>query len=121
MVAARRIQPGIGVAYLEFLHRAFYQKNQDITDVEVLLSLAEEFGFERQTYQELYDAPETQAALKRDFAAAQKLGIRGFPALVGRSDTAGFAVLTLGYQPLAAIEGQIAQWQASLGAQSRQD
>ena len=114
VVAARRLMPGIGVAYLAFLHRAFYAHNEDITDDAVLLRLAEEFGFAPGPYLNSYNAPETAAALERDFAASRNLGIRGFPALVGRSDASGFTVITLGFQSLAKIHAQIERWRNRL-------
>lgn len=109
-VAVRRLDPGSVFGYLKRVHRAFYAENRDVTDGRVLRELASESGIDRDVFTEMFAAEETRRETLEDFAAARRLGINGFPALIAGRDRDGYEVIAVGYRPYDQVEGLIHSW-----------
>jgi putative protein-disulfide isomerase len=117
VVLARRTDPDMGLTYLERAQRAFYAEGRDVTDPEVLADIAAELGFDRG----LFLSGLAEEALKletwRDYAVAQRAGVRGFPTLiVGKNADGTYALVAHGYQSAQDILPAIDQWLAGVRA-----
>jgi putative protein-disulfide isomerase len=109
MVVMRSFAPGATLSYLDAVQRAFYAGNRDVTDPNVLATVAGPFGLDANTFSALFDAPEIIEATRADFRAAAAAGVTGFPTVVLR-DGDNFSLLTAGYQPLKALKPHLDQW-----------
>ncbi|MEM7465413.1 MAG: DsbA family protein [Pseudomonadota bacterium] len=99
--------------FLGTLHRAFYQDNRDITDETVLIDIAGEVGLDQTSFRTQLTAQETSDDAEKDYALTKKIGIQGFPALLGMANNK-IELLTMGYQDLAALSARIDQWGTTL-------
>jgi len=86
VVTARQIDPFRTMDFLEYLHGAFYRENRDITDNETLSDLAQEFGFNREEFAHVLLSDATKKATTNDFVTSRKMGINGFPCLIGHAN-----------------------------------
>jgi putative protein-disulfide isomerase len=112
MVVMRSFAPDATLAYLDAVQKAFYVDNRDVTDPGVLADIAGSFNggtLDAPVFTALFKAPEIIAATLADFRAAAAAGVTGFPTVV-LSNSAGFSLLTAGYQPLDALMPQLALW-----------
>ena len=107
VVVVRRQRPELALSFLRYLHEAFYVRNQDITDAGVLRDLAGEFGVDRGAFARTYDDETSISQTQSDFAVSRQAGITGFPTLLAGGYTAGYTVITHGYQPWEILEGRI--------------
>ena len=117
VVAVRRIDPELALAYLHSTQRAFYAEGRDVTDLQVLCDLACEHGLDREAFETVLAGEDLKEETWRDYAVSQRAGVTGFPTLVaGAGDGSPFGVVTRGYnsgeQVLAAlhnwVEGSVA-------------
>jgi len=109
VVAARQIDPFRAMDFLEYLHGAFYRDNQDITNNDKLCDLAQECGFNRQDFANALHAESIKKAARNDFITSRKLGITGFPSLIGQAGDQ-LTVLSNGYRPWEHISRIIDSW-----------
>ena len=91
------------------LQRAFYADNADITQPDVLAGLAGEFGVDRGQFAEELESEEMRKSTASDFEFAHTLGVSGFPTVVVK-DAAGYAYLTVGYQPYEQLQPVLEAW-----------
>ena len=110
VVTARGYGVSMGLAVLARLHKAFYMENQDITDADTIISLAVEEGCDKDTFKETYTSDMAKQETEADFHIAQRFGVTGFPTLLAGNEDDGFALVTIGYQPLEALAEPIAEW-----------
>ena len=109
VVTMRTLKPVATLDYFDAVHEAFYAKNQDVTDGDVLGKLAEPFGFMAAEFKAAWETPEIGNQTKVDFQVSQQLGVQGFPTLVLR-DGEILRGLTQGYRPFDHLSPLIAQW-----------
>lgn len=98
--------------FFRVLHEAFYAKNTDITDPNVLADLAEPFGVTREDFLTAFEDDRIRAATQADFVYARQLGVTGFPTVVCR-ERDQWAYLTIGYRPLHAVSPLLEEWLAA--------
>lgn len=99
--------------FLEALQSAFYQKNLDITSETVLTKIAEEVGLDAQSFATELTSAATLEDANKDYELTKKLGIQGFPTLLGMANNK-IQLLTMGYQPYEAIAQKIETWQNNI-------
>jgi putative protein-disulfide isomerase len=110
VVAARRLLPRLALPFMARVAQAFYAENRDMTSAEEIAAVAEEAGFDRQTFGDAFLAAETRNETFRDFLTAQELGIQGFPTLLAGSRAKGYALVTSGFQPLDDLLEPLERW-----------
>ncbi len=110
VVATRQIDPFRTRDFLELLHGAFYRDNRDITDTKTLAKLAQEFGFDRQEFFNVLESEAVKKVTKKDFITSRKMGIRGFPSLVGHADNNQLSAISNGYRPWEDVNRDIKTW-----------
>ncbi len=108
-VAVRNLAPASTLGYFQAMQRAFYAEDQDVTQGEILAGIAADSGVEAALFEGVFAAPEIAQATRADFELAQALGVTGFPAVVLKDD-AGYAFLTMGYQPFEALKPYLELW-----------
>jgi putative protein-disulfide isomerase len=113
VVTARRLLPKMALAFKARISRAFYAESRDMTSAEEIAHVAQEAGFDRARFADVFAAPETHNETFRDFLTAQELGIRGFPTLIAGSEVKGYALLTNGYRPLDDLAVPLERWLAA--------
>jgi putative protein-disulfide isomerase len=109
VASARHLDPQRAWELVKLIQQAFYCEGRDVTRPSVLAELAEQAGFERAAFAKAFDSAEQQAATAADFTWAQGLGIAGFPTLLAERN-GQLALLTNGYQPLAALAPLLGRW-----------
>ncbi len=111
VVRVRREDGEKAVTFLRRLHHAFYAENQNVTDPQVLATLAAEFGVEREAFLADFDTDDLKHETWNDYATAQRAGVTGFPTLVGGPNEEGaYGVVNRGFQPGDQVLAVLHQW-----------
>lgn len=111
VVTMRRLAPDKALSFMGAIQRAFYGNNRDITQTEVLASIAAEAaGIDAASFTAEFMAPETRNETFRDFLVAQQAGVQGFPCLVAGNERDGFAQVTNGFRPIDGLPEAIELW-----------
>lgn len=110
VVAVRRLAPFSALSYLKFVQQAFYAEGCDVTDIDVLASLAADLGLDGDAVKEAWGRDETIEDTKTDFAVTRKTGIGGFPALLAGKQGEPFKLVTTGYQNWEALKPALTHW-----------
>lgn len=113
LVAARTLAAETALDFLHALHAAFYRDNRDITDGQVLATIAEEQGMNAAAFHAEWESAATRERTRGDFALAQDFGVAGFPSLIGYH-AAHATVLAEGCQPLDALKPRLDRWKETL-------
>jgi predicted DsbA family dithiol-disulfide isomerase len=74
--------------YNEALFRAFFERGEDISNVDVLSRLASDLGLDSNSLQQALDKDEYLESVLADEREARKLGISGVPAFVANREAA---------------------------------
>jgi len=74
--------------YNEALFRAFFERGEDISNVDVLSRLASDLGLDGNSLQQALDKDEYLESVLADEREARKLGISGVPAFVANRKAA---------------------------------
>lgn len=115
-VAVVRAQQGeLALPYLVAVQEAFYVHNIDVTRPQELQRLAEGLGVDGTAFAEAMASPAMLAAVAQEFADVARLGVTGYPTLLGLSDGRA-TVLSLGCQPAAEVETALAALLAASAA-----
>lgn len=109
LVTMQRMHPEKDWDFFKAMQSAFYAENRDLTKKEILADIAESQGVDREQFLENFQGEEMKELAIKGFATSQKMGVRGFPTLVGIKDNQAY-LLSNGYQPFAALEPVIAHW-----------
>ena len=99
----------VALSFFTHLQGAFYAENRDVTEDDVLIDLADEFGLDKTSFQRLFTSEEMVQKTKLDFQFARRLGVNGFPSVVV-NDKKGYAYLTVGFQDYSALEPIVESW-----------
>ena len=99
----------MALSFFTHLQGAFYAENRDVTEEDVLIDLAKEFGFDKTRFAPLFTSEEMIQKTMLDFQFARRLGINGFPTVVV-NDKNGYAYLTVGFQEYNALEPVVEAW-----------
>lgn len=111
VVVMRHLDPEKVFAFFGAIQANFYLLNHPTEPVDTYADEAEKFGVDREKFIELYEDPQIIDETMQDFTWSAQVGIRGFPSVLVR-DGEQYTALTLGYQPLEALEQPLQQWLA---------
>lgn len=118
VVTMRRLHPAKALAFMAAIQRAFYARNVDVTQAEVLAEIAErECGVDGAAFTSEFLSADTRNETFRDFLTSQQAGVEGFPCLVVGNETDGYAQVTNGYRPIDGLPEAIEAWLTRLPAE----
>ena len=110
VVTMRLLNPPLALAYKARVQHAFYAEGRDTTRDGVLADIAAEAGVEREMFFAELVSEEARRETQRDFQAAGKAGIHGFPTLLAGDGTGHYLVVTNGYRPLDGLPQALERW-----------
>ncbi len=85
--------------YLHTIQEAFYTRNEDITNVEVLMDLLSRITSDKESFRTFYESDRAQLLMEHDFSKARSMGANAFPSVV-IIDEEGHMVCQKGYRSL---------------------
>jgi putative protein-disulfide isomerase len=97
VVVARMMNPEIEFDFFKAVQMAFYRDNLNTNKIETYLPLADEFGLDREKYQDLFESTESKEYTKADFQLSQQMGVKGFPSMILKKE-GKFTLIANGYQ-----------------------
>ena len=105
----RQLAAGQEWVFLKSVQEAFYVKNVDVTNAEVLEGLAVNLGTDASQFRHAFQDPQTRQLVWEDFDLSRKLGVSGFPTLIGQQ---GDSVSSLmhGYQGVETLVPSLEQF-----------
>ncbi len=80
--------------YFEMIQKAFYQKNQDITSIDILIKYIKE---DKEKFITFYKSKRAEILMRHDFSKARSMGANAFPSVV-KIDADGHMVCQKGYK-----------------------
>ena len=108
-VAVVRARHGLlALPYLAAVQRAFYALGRDVRAPGERRALAEELGVDGEDFADAFASAEAETAVAREFQDVARLGITGYPTLLGLEGGQA-RVLSLGCRPLAQVEAALAE------------
>jgi putative protein-disulfide isomerase len=114
VVAARRQDPNLALAYLEAAQSAFYARGCDVTRPEVLGEIAQGLGLDADRFAADLASEDVKEETWGDYATSQNAGVRGFPTLiVGQNPDGTYTMVTRGFQTAGPVVAMIDSWLAS--------
>ncbi len=90
-------------AYLHTIQEAFYTRTEDITNVEILISLLHRSESDKRTFRTFFESDRAQLLMEHDFAKARSMGANAFPSVVV-IDEEGHMVCQKGYRSLLEMQ-----------------
>jgi putative protein-disulfide isomerase len=81
VVTVRHLQPEKEVAMAEEIQQAFYARNNDVTQAEVLAEIALGQGIAEDVFLEKFNSDEMKEKTKQDFVISRHLQANAFPSL----------------------------------------
>ncbi len=82
VVAARSMKAGIEMDFFKAVQKAFFVDNKDMRASETFGDVAEEMGFDRAEFLQVFESEECRYNTRADFQLSAEMGIRGFPSVV---------------------------------------
>ena len=109
LVVIQSILPHQDFEFLSLMQQAFYVDGKDITDGNVLATLAEEIGVEKQLFLDRFNSQEMKQKTSQGFQFSRQLGVQGFPTLLTlQSD--GVKVISHGFQDYDSLKISVDKW-----------
>mgnify|MGYP000014272055 CR=1 FL=1 len=105
-VTARIMDPSKEYDFFKLIQMAFYRDNKDTNKTETFTQLAEEFGFDKTQFENIYNSEQAKLQTQSDFQLASQIGVRGFPSMVIKLD-GKFIQISNGYREAKDIEATI--------------
>lgn len=110
VVTMRLLNPRVALAFMARVQRAFYAEGRDTTQGAVLADVAAEAGVDREMFFAELLSEEAKRETERDFQAAKRAGITGFPTLLAGDGTGHYLVVTNGYRQLDGLPQALEKW-----------
>jgi putative protein-disulfide isomerase len=110
VVTMRLLNPGLALAFMGRVQQAFYAEGRDTTAEAVLADIAAEVGLDREMFFAELVSEEARLVAQRDFMAAGRAGIRGFPTLLAGDGSGNYLLVTNGYRPLEGLPEALDKW-----------
>lgn len=109
IMVIRQLAQNKELAFLNSVQKAFYVKNKNVTDVEVLADLACTQGLDRDRFLQRFNDSAIKQSVWQEFDRARQLGVSGFPTLLALKGNDHISLMQ-GYQPLEVLVSIIDEW-----------
>lgn len=70
------------LSYFSDIQKAFFAKNEDPTDAEILASYAQNYGIKKENFLQIFNDEILENLTFAEFSQVQSLGVRGFPSII---------------------------------------
>jgi putative protein-disulfide isomerase len=115
LTAFKTLRPNAGIEVVRFagaLQKAVYHEGIEPANPEAYRATAEAFGFDWPTFKAVMTSDSTHARTEREFAAVARLGVSGFPTVIGEiPSTRQLTILAHGYTDETSLRDSIQAWQ----------
>lgn len=105
----RGIHPEKAIAFVHAMQKEVFLKGNSLEDDATYRSLCNDFGIDADAFLTALDSPATKNAALQDFALSSRLGVSGFPAVLGIRDGKAVA-LTNGYSDAGTLTRKLKQF-----------
>ena len=109
IVSGSMINPDSTFPLLKAIQSAFYLDQLDVTQTEVLTSLASAVGIDSHQFIPLFESNEMRSQTLAQFNKSRGWGVHGFPTLI-LQDGQGYSQLSSGYVTLDELRPKIDSW-----------
>ena len=109
IVSGSMINPDSTFPLLKAIQSAFYLDQSDVTQTEVLTSLASAVGIDSDQFVALFESNEMHSQTLAQFNKSRGWGVHGFPTLI-LQDGQGYSQLSSGYVTLDELRPKIDSW-----------
>ena len=92
--------------YFTAIQRAFYTKNQDVTQTGCLQQLAVDCGMDAEEFKCLFEEESTKQSIEKSFQFTKKAGVQGFPTLILNVQN-DLHIITRGYMDYDAVSAAL--------------
>jgi putative protein-disulfide isomerase len=110
VVTVRRLESDLVFEFLKRVQEAFYARNRNVANSDVLAEIAEASGLDREAFAAEFETEEAVRDTWRDFETSRRLGVTGFPTLLAGSEESGYEIITAGYRPWEEMKEMIEEW-----------
>ncbi len=110
VVTAREMEHGDVLGLMHAVQAAFYRDARDVTQTNVLADIAAQQGMDRVAFLVALESQKMRDVTRNDFALAQSVGVRGFPALCAARGNE-LHLIANGFAQIETLEAQFAQLQ----------
>ncbi len=107
--AMQQLNPSQALDYFSSIQEAFYAKNADVTNSEILAELATEYDVTAQQFELAFKSEEIKQQTQNDFILTQQMRVNGFPSVIGQNEQ-GYMFLAQGFQLYPQLESTINKW-----------
>lgn len=104
--AFRKQRVALELEYMHDLQHVYYTENQDLTNEEVLIKIAEKFDLNISQFKQDLHSELTKEELEKDFSFCKQLNVRSYPTLMLKKDDE-YSVLANGYLAFAELQQRI--------------
>ena len=95
--------------FLSAIHAAFYTKNADVTNEQILVDLIKPYKINETEFIKDLHSQYVNKNLNKDFDYCEQLKVQGYPTLLGIRDES-VSVLAYGFMPYTNLELKINNW-----------
>lgn len=99
----KSISNNSSIAFAHALQKSLFYEGKSLNEAEHLATLAEQHQIDKALFLQLFEEEKYKQKTVEEFAFVQRLGVRGFPALLFRDHQKVYA-LTRGYQAYEPLE-----------------
>lgn len=109
VLAAKKQNVDLEAPMIEAIQRAYYMEAQNPSDTEILVSLADSVGCDRNQFSNDLHSDAIRQALSNDINLARQMGVHGFPSIVLQFSDTEAALIGVNYTDASAMLEQIEQ------------
>lgn len=106
VITAGSIEPTIIFNYFTSVQIAFYTKNLDVTQLDILQQLAVECGLDGDKFKQIFEDEKTKQTIEKSFKFTKKAGVQGFPSLILNIEN-DLHIVTRGYLNYSAVSSAL--------------
>ena len=94
------------IQFLEAIQHSFYTENKDLTNIDVLVDIANRYSIQERSFIEDLHGNDVATQLEQDFDLCQKLTVQSYPTLMTKVDE-NYALLASGYTSFESLAAKI--------------
>ena len=109
VIVVAEFNPDMTLPYFKSIQEAFYIKQKNVCDEEVLAQLAGQCGMARDNFLDRFHAADVRQKTQQHFQHTRQAEVRGFPTLVLQNGSK-FTMIASGYRPFDELRQDIDSW-----------